>query len=606
MNKLYGNNGIILHVDLSSGSIIKKKIPLEDFINFVGGRGLGIKLLWDQLKETPGLDPHGPENPLMFMCGPVSGFPAPSSSRTCVVTKSPRTSPQKPQYPNSSTLSYSNIGGFFGPELRFAGYDGIMVTGKASSPVYLNIKDDTVEIRDAQKYWGMGTDQFDKDFAEDLQDPRFQTCYIGPAGENLVSYACILHTAARAAGRGGVGCIMGSKNLKAIAVRGTGQPTVSNQEMFLEVLDEAREKFNDPKIYGYWREAGTAAGLEHRSSQGIMAVKNFREGTFPGVDKIGAQASIKKAWVRSYACYCCPLACKKSGKTTDSPYAGLVHDGPEYETGTMLGANLMIEDLAGVLKAIYLADDYGIDAISVGGVIGFLMEAYDKKLIDRDFLDGIDLKWGDVDKTLEMIHLIAARKGIGDLASKGVRALSEKIGQGSEKFAIHVKGHEFAGHNVHANPPRALCYATANRGACHLNGSSVESQNLRALADSLGICLFAITGYGADLEFVYKLVASITGIPSKEAFVRAGERIFNLEKLFNYREGFVREDDMIADRFFDEPLTVGDKKGAVLTREQFQNMIDEFYAKRDWDQVTSRPNDSKLKELGLVGEAYSL
>lgn len=604
--KINGYNGVMLDVDLSSGRVEKRPLPADDVISFVGGRGLGIKLLWDRLKDKPGTDPLGPDNPLMFMCGPFSGFPAPSSSRTCVVTKSPHTSPKASRFTHASTLSYSNMGGFFGPKLRFAGYDGLVVSGKAASPVYLYINDDTAELRDAKKFWGMKTDAFDNAFLDELGDRRFRTCYIGPAGENRVKYACILNTAARAAGRGGTGCVMGSKNLKAVAVRGTGQPGVANHKLFLEALEEARQKFKDPKIYERWRTAGTAAALEYLSGQGIMAVKNFREGTFAQVDQIGAQASMKKAWVRSFSCYCCPLACKKSGKTTDSPFAGLVHDGPEYETGTMLGANLMISDLEGMLKAIYIADDYGLDIISLGNTIGFLMEAREKQLIDQKFLDGIDLKWGDVNSTLEMIHRIAARKGIGDLASKGVRTLADEIGQDSHKFAMHVKGHELAAHNCHANPPRAMCYATANRGACHLNGTSVEQQNMIALADSIGVCLFAMGGYGSDGELIGKLMSGITGAAANGSALQAGERIYNLEKLFNYREGFTRADDVVPDRFFDEPLTVGEKKGSVLTREQFDTMMDEFYTQRGWDVITSRPSPSKLQSLGLVGEEYAI
>jgi len=596
--KIYGYNGIILDVDLSSGKIEKKAINPNDSRNFVGGRGLGIKLLWDRLKEKPGADPLGPENPLMFMCGLFSGFPAPSSSRTCVVTKSPHTSPKKSQYTHASTLSYSNMGGFFGPELRFAGYDGLVVTGKAAAPVYLYINDDKVEIRDAKKFWGTGTDQFDKDFIEELGDPRFRTCYIGPAGENLVEYACVINTAARAAGRGGTGCVMGSKNLKAVAVRGTGQPEIGNHGLFLDALEEARQRFKNEQIYGMWRSSGTAFGLELFSGLGMMAVKNFREGTFSEVNKIGVQPSMKN-WVRSFSCYCCPLACKKSGKTTDSPFAGLVHDGPEYETGTMLGANLMISDLPGILKAIYISDDYGMDIISLGNVIGFLMEAYEKRLIDKNFLDNIDLKWGSVDATIEMIHRIAARKGIGDLASRGVRVLAEEIGQDSHKFAMHVKGHELAAHNCHANPLRAMCYATANRGACHLNGTSIEEQNLMALTDSIGVCNFAMGGYGNDGGLISKLMSGITGATSKSDLLQTGERIYNLEKLFNYREGFTRADDVIPDRFFEEPLTVGNRKGAVLTRDQFKTMMDEFYTKRGWDLNSSEPGAAKLKSLNL-------
>jgi aldehyde:ferredoxin oxidoreductase len=266
----------------------------------------------------------------------------------------------------------------------------------------------------------------------------------------------------------------------------------------------------------------------------------------------------------------------------------------------MLGANLMISDHAGMMKAIYLGDDYGLDIISLGNTIGFLMEAYDKKLIDKQFLDGIDLKWGSAEATIEMIHKIAARKGIGDLASKGVKTLTGSIGKESEKFAMHVKGHELAAHNCHANPPRALCYATANRGACHLNGSNIIEQNLIALADSTGLCLFALGGYGMDGKLMGKLLSAITGATPNGNPMQIGERIYNLEKLFNYREGFTRDDDIVPDRFFEEPLTVGEKKGSVLKRDQFKTMMDEFYTQRGWDLETSAPKPEKLETLGLA------
>ena len=604
-NTPHGYYGVILDVDLSTRKIRKTPVAPSDLANFIGGRGLGVKILWDRLKDKPGLDPLSPDNPLIFMPGPLSGFPAPSSSRTCVVTKSPMTSPVKSKYEHASTLSYANMGGFFGPELRFAGYDGLVVTGKADTPVYLYIDDDTVEIRDASKFWGLGTDQFDKDFTRELSDPRFRTCYIGPAGENLVRYACIINTAARAAGRGGVGCVMGSKKLKGIAVRGTGQPNVADHKLFLAALDEARAKLNDPGVYERWRKAGTTAGLEAMSARGLQAVKNYREGTFTDVKKIGVEASMKY-WVRSFSCYCCPLACKKSGHTMGSPYAGLLHDGPEYETGTMLGTNLMISDLAGIMKAIYLGDDYGMDIISTGNVIGFLMEAYDKKLIDKAFLDGIDLQWGSVDATLKMIHKIAARDGIGDLASKGVKPLAERIGQNSHKFAMHVKGQELAAHNCQANPPRALCYATAHRGACHINGNNAEDQNRNALADSTGVCLFAMHGYGTDGKMLGKILSGIIGQEIAADMEKGGERIYNLEQLFNCREGFTRADDVVPDRFFEEPLTVGEKKGAVMSREKFKTMMDEHYIARGWDPDTTLPTQAKLKQLGLAGDEYRI
>ncbi len=417
-----GYNGVLLEVDLTAGRTTRIPLSPEDARLYIGGRGLGMKLLAGRLGK-PGVDAMSPENPLLFMPGPFSGFPIPSASRTCVVTKSPRTSPLRSKLPKASTVSYANMGGFFGPEIRFAGYDAIVVTGRAAKPVYIHIDDDKVEVRDASKYWGMGTDEFDRRFIEDLGDRRFRTCYIGPSGENLVPYASILNTAARAAGRGGVGGVMGSKNLKAVAVRGTGMPGVADPEKFQSVLAAVRKDFQGsfPEGYGVdrWRRYGTAAALLSASANGVMAVKNYSLGTFDDVDTISGVAAEREIWSRDFACYCCPLSCKKAGVVRGGPYAGHVHDGPEYETGGMMGSNLMINDLGALMKAIFEVDDLGLDQISTGNVIGFLMEAYEKKLVDKAFLDGIDLAWGNADAVLAMVRKIARREGVGDLAARG-------------------------------------------------------------------------------------------------------------------------------------------------------------------------------------------
>ena len=596
-----GYHGVILEVDLTNNKTRRIPLSKEEVRNFIGGRGLGMKLLADRLKR-PGVDPLSPENPLLFMPGPFSGFPIPSASRTCIVTKSPRTSPLRSNHPFASTVSYSNMGGFFGPEIRFAGYDGIMVTGKAASPVYIWIDDGKVEIRDAGKYWGMTTDRFDRRFIEDLGDRRFRTCYIGPAGENLVSYACVINTAARAAGRGGTGCVMGSKKLKAIAVRGTGQPTVAEHEKFLGALEDIRKnfraEFNGGQGYDDWRRYGTASALISASDGGLQAVKNFAEGTFAEADKIGGIAAEQKIWVRDFACFCCPLSCKKAGAVRSGKYAGIAHDGPEYETGTMMGANLMLSDLDAVMKAIYDVDDYGLDNITTGNIIGFLMEAYEKKLIDRGFLDGIDLTWGNAEAILEMVRKIALREGVGDLASKGVKALAAKIGGGSSKFAIHSKGHELAAWNPHMSLDLAIAYSTASRGACHLNDSSAVGQNRYAADESLGLCLFALEGFGRD--GIRRLLSAITGFDwTEEEYLRAGERIYNLERAFNCREGFTRADDSLPDRFFEDPLTYGPHKGAILKRDEFEKALSKYYQDRGWDLKTGKPTPDKLESLGL-------
>ena len=593
-----GYNGIILEIDLTTKTINKKPISETDLKNYIGGRGLGMKLLYDNL-PVPGIDPLSPENPLLIMPGPFSGFPIPSSSRSCVITKSPKTSPLKKKYEHSSTVSYSNMGGFVGPEIRFAGYDGLLITGKADKPVYIFIEDDKVEIRDASRYWGMGTDKFDKYFIEDLRDRRFESFYIGPAGENLVPFASVINTAARAAGRGGVGCVMGSKNLKAVAVKGTGMPTVANHKEYLDLLEKARMSFSkDTDDRRFWREEGTTGALEYSSDQGSQAVKNYSEGTFEGIKNLATEAARKKIWKRDFACFSCALSCKKSGYAKGA-YGTMVHDAPEYETGTMLGANLMIDDLEGLAKLIFVADDYGMDIISAGNVIGFLMECYNKKLINKDFLDGIDLQWGSVDASLQMLHKIGKTEGVGKLAAQGVKSLAEKIGQGSDNFAIQVKGHELAAWNVPAYEETGISYVTANRGACHLNGGKIREQDDIVLMDSLGACAFAADWYKDELHY-RNFLSAITGTDwSEEEFNKAGERIFNLEKMMNYHEGFDIEDDILPERFYTNKFTTGPKKDAIVDRKEFAGILKKYYEDRGWDTKTSRPTDEKLEELGL-------
>ncbi|OFX20863.1 MAG: aldehyde:ferredoxin oxidoreductase [Bacteroidetes bacterium GWA2_31_9b] len=595
-----GYYGRLLDINLTTGEIKKTQIPEEDIKHFIGGRGLGTKLLWDKL-PNPGIDPLSPENAILYMPGPFSGLPIPSSSRTCVVTKSPRTSALNSKYEYGSTVSYSNMGGFFGPEIRFAGYDGICVIGKASKPVYIKIIDDEVEICDASKFWGMGTDEFDNALIEELGDRKFESCYIGPAGENLVPMASILNTAARAAGRGGTGCVMGSKNLKAIAVKGTQMPKLGDHKKYLELLEKVRTSFKEENKddLEWWRYGGTANALTASSKSGTQAVKNYSEGTFGEIEKIGAAANREQVWKRDFACFSCQLACKKSGIAKGS-YSVMVHDGPEYETGTLFGANLLISDLAGLQKLIAVADDYGIDIISAGNVIGFLMEAYEKGIIDSKFLEGIELTWGNVEGSLELLQKMCNRQGIGDLACRGVKYLAEEIKQDSSKFAIHVKGHELAAWNVPVNSEYwSICYATSNRGACHMNGGSPERQDMATLRDSLAACSFASGWYKNEISYS-KFLTAITGLDwTDEEFAKAGTRIFTLEKMFNYREGFIREDDNLPYKFFENKFTFGDFKGSIVDKKEFEKNLTEYYKLRGWDTETSKPSDDVLNELDL-------
>jgi len=530
----------------------------------------------------------------------LCGFPFPSASRTCMVTKSPITSPFKKKSTYASTVSYSNMGGFIGPEIKFAGYDAIVVTGKSEKPVYLFIEDDRSELRDAEKFWGMGTNDFDKAIMDELGDRRFETAYIGPGAEHGVLFGSVLNTAARAAGRGGTGSVMGSKRLKAIAVRGTGMPPIGRHKAYTDLLKKTRVSFMaDSESKNDWRYGGTANAIEFSSNRGSQAVKNYAEGSFVGVKNINADAARQQVWKRDLACYACQLACKKSGFAKGA-YGGVVHEGIEYETGTMLGANLMIDDLNGLHTLIELADDYGIDIISLGNVLGFLTECREKGLITNDFLDGIELQWGQVAPALEMIHKIGRMEGVGRVASQGVRHLAELIGQHSSDFAIHVKGHELAAWNVNGYAKSiGMSYTTANRGACHMNGGKPKGQDQSALRDSVGICSFAASWYRDDLHPAMLINAITDSNISISDYDKVGERIFNLEKLMNFREGFNRQDDVLPERFFKDAHTIGPQKDVLISRAEFELIMDEYYAERGWNPKSSRPEEEKIKMLGL-------
>jgi aldehyde:ferredoxin oxidoreductase len=531
----------------------------------------------------------------MIMPGPFSGFPVPYAARFTTVTKSPHTSPLDSPYEKASTISFSTGGGFLAPEIKLAGYDGIIFTGKADAPVIVVINNDKVEIRDGRKYWGMQTYACEKRLLEEeLQDRRYEVCSIGPAAENGVTYSGVLHSLGRAAGRGGTGTVMASKNLKAVAVQGSRLPEVADHKLFLTQLAGLREDMKN-RLSRY----GTAAGLVNNSDQGRQAVKNYREGTDLEAVKISGVYAETGIWTRHIACYCCPQACKKIGVGKGGKWGKWVVEGPEYESGTMFGPNLLVHDINGMMVAIGEADDLGFDHISLGNVLGFLMECYEKGLIDKKFTDGIDLTWGNVQGIRDAMQNIAYRKGnLGATAYRGTKHLAQVIGKGSEAFACHCKGHGYAAHNVHVNPPRALCYVTANRGACHVNGQNIPGQHTHAMDDSTVLCQM---GSRTLTEItIPNLLQSITGQPWDQAkYEQTGERIFNLEKCFNYREGFRREDDQLPDRFYTEPLTVGPYVGAVLTRDQFRTLMDGYYTERGWDLKTTRPSQQKLAQLGL-------
>lgn len=591
-----GYMGKVLEVDLSTKRVVVSDLDMKAAEQYVGGRGLGAKYLWDRVKK-PGLDPLSPENPLMFWTGPLTGTAIPGPSRVTVCTKSANTSPVSSPYPNASTVAWACMGGMLAPEIKFAGYDGIIITGKSEKPVMLVIDDAKVEIKDASHLWGKSTNDTDLILRKEL-GASFRTAYIGPAGENLVKYAAILSESSRAAGRSGVGCVMGSKKLKALAVRGSQPVPVAKQDEVLKIRADMFKAIQSWNAYDQWRRWGTASMLMASSQAGTQVTKNFREGTYEQVDKIGAPISEKEFWVKHRSCLQCPLHCMKIGQISSGPYKGTIAEGPEYETGTLHGSNCLVTDLGGMMKSIELADDLGLDSISAGNVLAFVMELYEKGIVTQGDLDGIDAKWGNVEAMIALQQKIAKREGVGDILAEGVKKAAIKFGKDAEKYAMHVKGQELAAWNIQANHGFAIVYGTSNRGACHQVGPTVEEQQRRTMCDTVVICRFVYYGIGTAL--FQKALNAVTGSQLDDAaFFRVADRIWNLEKVFNAREGFRRADDYVPKRFVTEAFTVGPKKGAILPPEKQEQMLDEYYTKRGWDTKTSLPGEPKLKELGL-------
>lgn len=591
-----GYMGKVLEIDLTNKKISTSNLDPKVAEQFIGGRGIGAKYLWDRVKN-PGLDPLSPENPLMFWTGPLTGTAIPGPSRVTVCTKAANTSPAESKYPKASTVAWSCLGGMLAPEIKFAGYDGIIFSGQSDKPVYVVIDNDKVEIRDAAELWGKNTDDTDK-MLRKILGHTFRTAYIGPAGENLVKIAAIMSESSRAAARSGVGCVMGSKKLKAIAVRGTNIVPVANQEELLKVRAEMYKALETWNAYDQWRRWGTGAMLLASSQAGSQSTKNFREGTDLNGEKIGAPVAEREFWVRHRSCFQCPLHCMKIGQISEGPHKGTIAEGPEYETGTLHGGNCMVTDFNGMMKSIAIADDLGLDSVSVGTILGFVMDLYENGVITSADLDGIEAKWGNTEAMIALQQKIAKREGVGNILAEGVKVAAAKFGKDAHKYAMHVKGQELAAWNVPASHGFAIVYGTSNRGACHQVGPTVEEQQRRTMCDTTVICRFLYYGIGNSL-FI-KALNAITGWKLDEAaFYRVADRIWNIEKVFNSREGFRRVDDYVPKRFTTDAFKVGPKAGAILPPEKQEQILDEYYTKRGWDVKTSLPTEAKLKELGL-------
>jgi aldehyde:ferredoxin oxidoreductase len=600
---MYGWTGTTLRVNLSTGEITRESTDLQKAKLFIGARGLGAKVLTDEV--DPKVDALGPKNKLIFAPGPLSGTFAPSMGRYDVVTKSPLT----------GAIAASNSGGSFGPEVKFAGYDMIIFEGKAKAPVYLWINDDVVEIRDASTLWGKTVfDTTDAIRAETDEDAK--VACIGPAGEKLSLIACIMNEMHRAAGRSGVGAVMGSKNLKAIAVVGTKAVKVADPEAFEKAVLVARDKISTHPVGGTGlRLYGTDVLVNILNQVGSLPTRNFRDGHFPTADKIGGESQAANQLVRPKGCFACIISCGRVTKVTNPKYA-CEGEGPEYEPAWGFGADCGVDNLDAITKANYLCNALGLDAISTPTTIACAMDMFADGVITTKDTGGMDIRFGDPDVIIELTRMMGMREGFGAQLADGSYRFAEKYGH--PEYSMSVKKQEMPAYDPRGVQGIGLNYATSNRGGCHVRGYTISPevlgvpfkveqhategkanivimfQNLTAALDSTGACLFTTFGIGGDE--LAALLSAVTGVPySTEDFMQAGDRIWNLERQWNLEVGMTTNDDTLPERILKDPVKTGPSKGEVS---HLDKMLPEYYQLRGWN-ADGIPTPEKLKALAL-------
>ncbi len=610
---MYGWAGTVLRVDLDRGVVTPESLDPGAAREFIGGRGLGIHYLLREL--DPSCDPLGPDNLMVMAAGPLTGTRAPTGARYMVTTRSPLT----------GAITCSNAGGRFPAELKRAGIDAILVSGRSPEPVYLWIEDGRAELRPAGHLWGLTTPQTDDAVRAETHEEARVAC-IGPAGERLVRFASIMNDRHRAAGRSGVGAVMGSKNLKAVAVRGTGPVPVADPAAFDEVHREVMGRFREatreqpPAL----RVHGTAVTVMATQSYGVLPTKNWQQGTFEGWRGIHGEILTERFLVRPSACFSCPIACGRRTRVDVPGYEG-EGEGPEYETVYAMGSNCMIDDLAAITKANYLCNELGLDTITMGATLACAMELADRGDLPEGDV-GRPLRWGDGRALVELTRMTGLREGFGDALAEGSLRLATRYGH--PELAMVSKGQEFAGYEPRGSQGMGLAYATSPIGASHMRGDPAyfellgvpttvdplsyadkaplvkDWQDLFAVIDSAGLCVFFSVRYLVEPRLdcpptgILAYLNAVTGADyTLEELVRAGERIVNAERLFLVRAGFGRKDDSLPPRLLREPLPDGPARGMVC---HLDEMLEHYYRVRGWtpDGV---PTAEKLAELGLGG-----
>jgi aldehyde:ferredoxin oxidoreductase len=600
-----GYHGKLLRVNLTTGSIESEDIPEEMLRDYLGGRGLGSKYLYDELK--PGVDPLSPDNKLYLVANPLNGSGAATSCRYNAVTKSPLT---------GAILSCS-AGGHFGIDLKACGFDMVAFEGRAARPVYLCLQGDHAELRDAADLWGLDTHQTTEALLAKI-DPKAGVACIGPAGENLSLLASIMNEKDHAAGRGGAGAVMGSKNLKAVAAVGAVKTPWPDEE----ALAAAKKQWmtfvaEAPLTKDALKEWGTPVLVKIINSYGAWPTRNFQQGFFVDDDSLSAQTLKERFFVKREPCAACAIGCSRATKTSKRQGKG-----PEYETIWALGALCGVRDLEAVVHANYNCNELGLDTISAGSAIACAMELSERGFLDQEAKEAIlrdlgrELRFGDAEAIVLFTEQMGRAQGFGRLLGLGSKRLAEKFGH--PELAMHVKGLELPAYDPRGFHGMALAMATANRGGCHVRNFLIGCeaiatpvpvsrfaaagkpgivklyQDLTAGIDSIGACLFSF--FALSPEHYAEMLQAATGLKRDSAeFLRAGERIWNLERLFNLREGFSRADDSLPARFGNEPLLEGHSKGKTVV---LKPLLDEYYRLRGWDEG-GVPEKGKLAELGL-------
>jgi aldehyde:ferredoxin oxidoreductase len=607
---MHGWNGKLLRVNLTHQTASVEEIDPQEAKDFIGGRGLAIRYLYREM--DPQADPLSPENKLIFATGPLTATPAPTGNRYMVVAKSPLT----------GALSCSNSGGVFPTEMKRTGFDLIIFEGKAREPVYLWVNDDQAEIRPADHLWGKDAHKVE-DILLAETDPKTKVASIGPAGERLVRVAAIISDKHRAAARSGVGAVMGSKNLKAVVVRGTKKTALAEPEKMRTLCRQVRAEVVEAVKKGTALNLyGTAYVPEVTNELGILPTRNFQTGSFDGVENITGHALREKYLIRPKPCFGCPLACGRLTRVEDPGYDG-EGEGPEYETIAALGSACGIDNLAAITKANYLCNELGLDTISIGMTIACAMELYEKGHLPEEDA-GMPLRFGDADAVIAMVKLAGKREGFGALLAEGSYRLAEKYGH--PEYSITAKKQEFPGYDPRGSKGMGLLYATSNIGASHMSGDlaymevfgvpekldplTIEHkpeyikhfEDIFTIIDAAGLCVFVSIRYLFDQTFqvtptrLTELLNYATGAGyTVDSLLEAGERIFNLERMFLVKAGFSRADDTLPPRMLKEPLSIGPAQGHVV---ELEEMLDEFYTLRGWDE-NGIPSQEKLESLGL-------